>query len=86
MKSDYLQYTSENKVEEFIPVSFRTELTAGWNYFVKVRTGPGSYVHLRISEDLQGKVSLKGVLTNKTDKDPIEPFRSNIEHKSNISL
>ena len=78
MKSDYLQYTSENKVEEFIPVSFRTELTAGWNYFVKVRTGPGSYVHLRIAQDLKGKVWLHGVLKNKTDKDPIEFIPPNI--------
>ena len=80
MKNTYLQYYPEDKVEEFTAISYRIQIVQGHNYYVKVRTGPGSYVHLRIYKDLAGQVSLDGVLTNKTVFDPIEYFGPNIEH------
>lgn len=35
-------------VQYFVPVSYKTQVVAGTNYFVKVKTGESEFVHLRI--------------------------------------
>lgn len=35
-------------VQFFVPVSYKTQVVAGTNYFVKVKTGESEFVHLRI--------------------------------------
>lgn len=46
-------------LDEFTAVSYKTQVVAGVNYFVKVRTGTDDSDHLivRIYKDLQGNVS-----------------------------
>ena len=46
-------------LEQFKPISYKTQVVAGVNYFVKVRTGTNETDHLilRIYKDLQGNVT-----------------------------
>ena len=60
----------------FNPKSFKSQVVAGMNYFVKVCTdhAAGEHIHVRIYRDLKGDVSLHSVQEGKGHEDPIEYF------------
>ncbi|XP_046854795.1 cystatin-B-like [Xenia sp. Carnegie-2017] len=67
------------KFDKYEAVSYKTQLVAGTNYFVKVDVGDGKYVHLRVFQPLpQGNVTpqpeLAAIQLFKTKDDPIEYF------------
>nr|XP_034307005.1 cystatin-A3 isoform X2 [Crassostrea gigas] len=55
-------------------VSYRDQVVAGVNYFIKVETGFNRYIHVRIYKDLRGDASVTSVQLEKTLYDPIEYF------------
>ena len=53
---------------------FATQVVAGTNFFVKIHTGDGAYVHARIYRDLQGHVSVHSIQTGKSKDDALVHF------------
>lgn len=68
------------KLETLEPVSYRSQVVAGTNYFVKCHTGQDQYLHLRIFVPLpcnSKEPELHAIHPEiKSLKDPIEYFES----------
>jgi cystatin-A/B len=56
------------------PVSYSTQIVAGMNYFVKLASPDGSFIHVRIFRDLQRNVSVHSIQTGKTETDELAYF------------
>jgi len=68
----------------FEAVSYKTQVVAGTNWFVKVHGGDDEYLHLRIYETLPyagSELHLHGVQEGKTLEDPLEYFEAHIGEK-----
>ncbi|XP_075448983.1 cystatin-A-like [Ascaphus truei] len=59
---------------KFKAVKYASQVVAGINYFVKVDVGGNEFLHLRIFEDLQGKLHLTSYQKNKTLSSPLSYF------------
>ncbi|XP_028414507.1 cystatin-B-like [Dendronephthya gigantea] len=68
-----------SKFDKYEAISFRPQVVAGTNYFVKVDIGDGKYVHLRVFQPLpntgQGP-ELSGIELNKSLYDEIDYFNN----------
>uniref|UniRef100_K1R803 Cystatin-A n=1 Tax=Magallana gigas TaxID=29159 RepID=K1R803_MAGGI len=60
-------------------ISYREQIVAGFNYFIKIETGWNRYIHVIIYEDLRGKTVLTGIELQKSLSDPIEVFDTNVQ-------
>ncbi|CAB4003956.1 cystatin-B [Paramuricea clavata] len=63
--------------EKYEAISFKSQVVAGTNYFVKVDVGCDKYVHLRVYQPLPHTgqpAELSGIQLNKTADDEIEYF------------
>jgi len=79
VKAKFLENMGENAgdISDFTAVSYKSQVVAGTNYFVKVRTGEDTYAHLRIFMPLPfagDTPELVGNQTSKTKEDPISYF------------
>ena len=65
---------------DFKVISYRKQVVAGINYFMKVKIGGQEYIHIRVYEPLSymnAEPQLHGIQTDVTEKDPIEYFSPN---------
>ncbi|XP_062983447.1 leukocyte cysteine proteinase inhibitor 1-like [Elgaria multicarinata webbii] len=74
-----LEEKANAKYSYFEAVSFRKQVVAGTNYFIKVRHGDGErdYTHLRVFQALPchgSRIELSNYLLGKTKDDPITSF------------
>ncbi|XP_065511672.1 cystatin-A-like [Caloenas nicobarica] len=63
--------------EIFKAISYRTQVVAGTNYFIKVQDSDDNYVHLRVFQGLPAEndcPSLVSFQTGKTRDDPLTYF------------
>ncbi|XP_048770006.1 cystatin-A2-like [Ostrea edulis] len=66
--------TAGDVTDIFEPISYKTQLVAGTNYFVKIKTAADRYIHARIYRDFSGNTSLSDVQTGKSLADEISYF------------
>ncbi|CAH1798290.1 unnamed protein product, partial [Owenia fusiformis] len=74
---DSLEEKAGVKFTEFVAVHYKTQVVAGTNYFVKIRTNGDEHTHARIFQSLPhagSTLEAHSVLTGKTLADPLEYF------------
>ncbi|XP_042877742.1 cystatin-B-like [Penaeus japonicus] len=62
------------KLDQFLLVSYKTQVVAGTNYFAKIDIGGEDLVHIRVYRNLQGDVSLHSHQHPKTREEDIHYF------------
>nr|ACH48197.1 cell cycle-regulated histone H1-binding protein [Cyriopagopus schmidti] len=70
-----VQAKSGKQFQEFTPVSFRSQLVNGTNYFIKVRGGGDEHLHLRVHKSFQGDLTLSSYQLSKTAEDELVYFQ-----------
>ncbi|OCT93616.1 cystatin-A isoform X3 [Xenopus laevis] len=73
VKEDVVNKIGRN-VSTFEVVQVATQVVAGTNYFLKVKVACDEFIHIRIYEDLQGKVELSDVKDGQTKDSPLVYF------------
>uniref|UniRef100_A0A670YY75 Cystatin n=2 Tax=Pseudonaja textilis TaxID=8673 RepID=A0A670YY75_PSETE len=74
-----LEEETNRRFATYEAISYRTQVVAGTNYFIKVQCGDweNDYVHLKIFQalpDQGGQAELSGFQLDKTKADPITYF------------
>lgn len=72
-----IEEEAKKKYEVFVVKSYKVQVVAGTNYFIKIHVGGDDYVHAKIFEDLPHNGSEKkvtGIKVNKLDHDELTYF------------
>uniref|UniRef100_A0A8C9PHU0 Cystatin A n=3 Tax=Marmotini TaxID=337730 RepID=A0A8C9PHU0_SPEDA len=72
-----LEEKTNESYEQFEAVEYKTQVVAGINYYIKVRVGDDTYMHLKVFKGLPGqneKLVLTGYQTNKSKDDELTGF------------
>ncbi|KAL6464085.1 hypothetical protein MHYP_G00284760 [Metynnis hypsauchen] len=73
----HVEQKTKKKFAVFVAKSFKTQVVAGTNYFIKVHVGGNDYLHLRVFKPLPHtgrQLELNGVQTGKTHTELITYF------------
>ncbi|KAF6040979.1 CSTB [Bugula neritina] len=65
------------KFDEFTAISYRSQVVAGTNYFIKVKVGTDKYVHVKVFKSLPhagGTLKVENIQLNKSLDDDISNF------------
>nr|XP_022294486.1 cystatin-A-like [Crassostrea virginica] len=65
--------TADDKTGIFEPISVKTQVTTGVNYYVKIKTGADRYIHVHLYRRFRS-TSLVGIQTGKTLGEEITYF------------
>lgn len=63
---------------EFEPIQVRSQVVAGTNYFMKIRTGPGHFIHARLFQALPhagGQITVSSVQFGKKESEDLSYFQ-----------
>lgn len=69
---------AETKFPQFVAVSYKTQLVAGTNYFIKVDVGDGNFIHLRVYKTLPyagSTLELSALKTGMKEDSALEYFQ-----------
>ncbi|XP_065057753.1 cystatin-B-like [Rhopilema esculentum] len=69
----------DRKFDKFVGVSYKSQIVAGTNYFIKVKVDNNEYVHLRVFVPLpfmRSEPQLANALDGKEKTDPLEYINS----------
>ncbi|XP_047420715.1 cystatin-A [Sciurus carolinensis] len=72
-----LEEKTNRTYEQFEAVEYKTQVVAGINYYIKIRVGDDSYIHLKIFKGLPGQneeLVLTGYQTDKSKDDELTGF------------
>ncbi|XP_006884298.1 PREDICTED: cystatin-A [Elephantulus edwardii] len=74
-----LEEQTNETYEEFEAEEYKTQVVAGVNYFVKIRVGDNTYIHVKIFKSLPGQdrsqsLTLTGFQTGKSRDDELVGF------------
>jgi len=62
---------------EFIPIEYRMQIVAGFNYYIKIKIGVNTdnkYIHLKIFHNLNNKYIILNIVSDKKINDDITFF------------
>ncbi|CAH1794078.1 unnamed protein product [Owenia fusiformis] len=71
---DAVERAEERTFEKFEAKTVRTQVVNGWFHYVKVDVGNGEFIHVKIHQHWNGKISLQSYRAGKTSDDPLESF------------
>uniref|UniRef100_M3Y094 Cystatin A n=5 Tax=Mustelidae TaxID=9655 RepID=M3Y094_MUSPF len=63
-----LEEKTNETYEEFEAVEYKTQVVAGINYYIKVRVGDNSYIHMKVFKGLPQQNSTLTLTAYQTDK------------------
>nr|XP_035949583.1 cystatin-A [Halichoerus grypus] len=72
-----LEEKQNESYQEFEAVEYKTQVVAGINYYIKVRVGDNSYIHMKVFKSLpqpNPTLTLTGYQTDKSKDDEITGF------------
>ncbi|XP_036907439.1 cystatin-A [Sturnira hondurensis] len=72
-----LEEKTNETYEEFEAIEYKTQVVAGINYYIKVRVGHNSYIHMKIFKPLpqrQQSLTLTDYQTDKSKDDELTGF------------
>eukprot|EP00483_Globobulimina_turgida_P006296 UN06306 len=60
--------------DEFTPIQAKSQVVAGINWFLKIRTSKNSFIHVKVWAKLNKEYELSAIQYNKAETDPLTPF------------
>ncbi|XP_004642251.1 cystatin-A [Octodon degus] len=73
-----LEEKTNESYQEFIAEEYKSQVVAGINYYIKIRVGDQSYIHIKVFKPLPGQnedgLELSDYQTGKTKDDELTGF------------
>mmetsp|Transcript_55417 Transcript_55417/g.88390 ORF Transcript_55417/g.88390 Transcript_55417/m.88390 type:complete len:200 (+) Transcript_55417:49-648(+) len=60
--------------DEFTPIEAKSQVVAGVNWYLKIRTAKNAFIHIKVWAKLDKSHELTAIQYNKAESDPLTPF------------